>query len=1360
MKNKKNLLSVLLAAVLLCACVAGMLVTGVSAEEPTHKVLEVDGVGASGSGKYKTVTAALRSVSSSSWAPGSTLTIEISVVATSGEGLTKIASASSMFNVFGVQTLFVSDGTKLPITIRSEYVAEGENESRSSLRFLNWGYSTYSYFFSNDYTFENIDLYFSKNVQTKWNTDGSRQITARSDYLYAGSGEVTFKNVRFCRSNYQYKAADSSDTSTTQQLVDYTINSRNTTFYGDLSASALGAKKSGSSDHMNGLFYNWDADKFTANAGEDGLLKVGFTFDNTNYFTAGSNVGSPSPQAWQRSHIAASYGAEFSFSNEDFSITNEDIHSYITVTGNSLVTRVNGFRSNPAIIAPAKISLNVKGNATVYGIFADSGNGGGYHDGNYDAYIENPRKVNVEINVSENAIVKGNNGTKADSCSISGVTDATYTADSKVVINILGGTIEEEVIAVGGHNIATGRYGEKFYNLPLNTAGEFEINIRGGVFADSIYGIYSKNIYNCHTLRGTVDVNLYAPVDKAVYGVYSDATDEPNYEGTIDESEKGKGSVVADGAKVTVNVLSGTHTQAIYGIGGGAGAVEAGGEISLVLNGATVEGTFGLGEGTDYAVEAGAIASYYLTKGSVPAALVPVSVGSKSAEVDTFAAGSTLSIEVGDLNYVASADETYPTLIKNAYIGGNVEVLFNGNVSFPVCHESKTTVRLLYSCYIGGNYTLDIKPEAGKSIVSKVPFQTSYSSYIGGNSTVTVDGGTEKNVRFEKDFFGATGYNTIQSLSNAMFDAGIYSDRSGATGRGYRDTAADGANDVTWNLNNITAKYFYPSQYNVAGGGMNIYGKLTNNIENSEITGTSYMGSYRSYYKDSKGAVTQTVPVINEIENNFKGGNTFSGTVYCGGRTANQSTPAYGSTGKIVNKISGTNSFGTFYAGADANATYHSESIGSIDTTIEDGSTFGSFYAGSKYAWYKDGVESSITTTINGGTFKGAVYAGNPSGTAANTQTLTITGGTFKGVVDGDSVALNGNVSILEGGQINADTVGENVTVTKTDSIGAFDKVYVTAPAGSTANITFVVEGNQPIIIDNETNGYQVRGWYLPVSATLILTDRVEVKLTMSNALADEYVSLLGESYQMAITFDTETAGAFEVDPDDSNLLYTTLQGRGAKEFDLPIEYQFGGVKVVSMSICDIAEAGAEMDGATAEQKALFKALYDYGVAANNLGELKYFTEDAKAALGALVPECAVPENGAGAVNFKSMTLLMGDTIGIRLKTSNVAALKAITKVEVNGIEIPSGTYVISTNEAETEAYLDLFVHAEKYNTKLSIQVYDANETACVTVLETSVSKIATAMAALDLSEKVDVQRNVQSVVALVLAVHNYKTAA
>ena len=250
MKNKKSLLSVLLAAVLLCACVAGMLIVGAGAEEtpaPTHKVLVVDGVGTA-TDHYKKIDAALKSVSSTSWAPGSTLTVEISVASASSESLAKITGDSYESAIpFQISTKFLSDGSKLPITIKSTYVAEGETEARSKIGFILYNYSAWGIYFNNDYTFENIDLY-SKQVQIGTSSSGSK--TYRYDTYFAGTGDVTFKNVRFITSIYDFKAGSSNSWDT--GIDGYTVNSRGIKFYGSPSSVANGSKY-----FSGGIFSGW-----------------------------------------------------------------------------------------------------------------------------------------------------------------------------------------------------------------------------------------------------------------------------------------------------------------------------------------------------------------------------------------------------------------------------------------------------------------------------------------------------------------------------------------------------------------------------------------------------------------------------------------------------------------------------------------------------------------------------------------------------------------------------------------------------------------------------------------------------------------------------------------------------------------------------------------------------------------------------------------------------------------------------------------------------------------------------------------------------------------------------------------------
>ena len=187
MKGKK-LLSILVSAVLLCACIAGVLVMGSSAS--TESATYVVGTG---EGQYENIRDALRAAAdvakNEGWAADAKLVIEFTGTDTSAllDAKDKLSGESTLL-MFGQPTIFRSNGTKLPITIKGTAADCYSNE----ISFIA-GASTASpkqYAFANDYVFE--DLYFA----AARNNDGDNSV-----YLFAGSGNVEFQNVQLVGKN-------------------------------------------------------------------------------------------------------------------------------------------------------------------------------------------------------------------------------------------------------------------------------------------------------------------------------------------------------------------------------------------------------------------------------------------------------------------------------------------------------------------------------------------------------------------------------------------------------------------------------------------------------------------------------------------------------------------------------------------------------------------------------------------------------------------------------------------------------------------------------------------------------------------------------------------------------------------------------------------------------------------------------------------------------------------------------------------------------------------------------------------------------------------------------------------------------
>ncbi|MBR5295828.1 MAG: hypothetical protein IKU24_04480, partial [Clostridia bacterium] len=172
MRNTK-LWSVLLAAVLLCASVVGLVIVGAQAEGVVYDWY-VDGVGAADD-HYATIDDAMKAAyAKKDWAEGDSLAIYItkSGTATTFNTVQTGAQVNTGRHLFNVATIFRADNTKLPITIDG-------TEDMNSLIFGNTPAWTsggkQAFIASNDYTFKNLDL-------TAW--------AATEHLFYAGSAMV------------------------------------------------------------------------------------------------------------------------------------------------------------------------------------------------------------------------------------------------------------------------------------------------------------------------------------------------------------------------------------------------------------------------------------------------------------------------------------------------------------------------------------------------------------------------------------------------------------------------------------------------------------------------------------------------------------------------------------------------------------------------------------------------------------------------------------------------------------------------------------------------------------------------------------------------------------------------------------------------------------------------------------------------------------------------------------------------------------------------------------------------------------------------------------------------------------------
>lgn len=354
---------------------------------------------------------------------------------------------------------------------------------------------------------------------------------------------------------------------------------------------------------------------------------------------------------------------------------------------------------------------------------------------------------------------------------------------------------------------------------------------------------------------------------------------------------------------------------------------------------------------------------------------------------------------------------------------------------------------------------------------------------------------------------------------------------------------------------------------------------------------------------------------------------------------------------------------------------------------------------------------SSVELIIHDGTFEGAISATKGGTVYEGNKGITIYGGTFGKAVAGDVVNIYGgtfassvsgtNVSLSDGanvtlsgkGNLDVDRVGANVSISHKERFEGFDKIYVKAPKDAVLNAVGVPA---PVTVSGE-NGVELRGGYLPIGASVVMNERIALKVHVDKAMTDLYREKVGTP-DFSFSLGGKELGKGYADLVENGDNYVLmLPATGADGFDQPFRYFFGDDLVAVTTIQELSEQGVVLYAKTADE-ALFKALVDYSLAGNGAKELKYFDPDA--INKSVIPEYTAPVLGEGKVEITEISLLMGDSIGIRFKTQS----------DLNGISVKvNGSVIDPTYYSTANGAIDLYVHAAHLNEILKIEIYDAD---------------------------------------------------
>ena len=335
---------------------------------------------------------------------------------------------------------------------------------------------------------------------------------------------------------------------------------------------------------------------------------------------------------------------------------------------------------------------------------------------------------------------------------------------------------------------------------------------------------------------------------------------------------------------------------------------------------------------------------------------------------------------------------------------------------------------------------------------------------------------------------------------------------------------------------------------------------------------------------------------------------------------------------------------------------------------------------------------------LSGGKVLGKVNFAKTAKTAGDFS-MNISGGIFCSPVSGDNVVLadGASVDLSEDGLLDVDRVGANVSIYHEEGFMSFDKVYVKAPKDSALNF----EGSPAPIAVSDESGVEFRGGYLPVGASVVMKERIALKFYFDKATADLYQEKLGTP-AFSFTLGGQDLGKGFADLTEEGESYVlTLPVGNAADFNLPLEYRFNGNLIASTSIRGLAEQGVKLYANTPDED-LFKALVDYGLAADGETELKYFLPQLLDL--SVLPEATEPVKGTGKIEITEISLLMGDSVGIRFKTpSDLTGLS----IKVNGGFLDTPYY------SAKDRTIDLYVNAAHLNEILNIEIYDSDAVLC-----------------------------------------------
>lgn len=421
MQNKK-FLSILLSLVLVCTCVAGMLILNVSGADEAGSVPVFKEYTVEQDGKIsETLKLIATDVKGNFTNDDSAVANAAKIILESGSYAAEISEEGLLF---GAKTIFLN-GERLPITITKAGGAE------ASITFSEVTAET-NVACANSYTFEDIGFYAA---------DAPHKVN-----FYAGSGEVTLKNVRLVED------------------LDAGIKKANVNFYADNFTAAA--------------FEGW------TDPGE-GKITTSLTLNTVDYSWSDASmaeVGSSTATTAQVNGVG--WTGETYTGEDSVDVTAEDVAVKLNIV-NSQITGVHA-RPRTALSPVASLELNISGEETEIPQLTGVG------DNCLDAtkvYVKDVGTFDFTVNISGGTFGESNKRI---------LFFGYVQCNGYLTVNISGGTFNSDVVLGYGHENSRGK--------ASYVTNEARATISGGTFNGTLYGPNVASADLDRTVAGQDDV--------------------------------------------------------------------------------------------------------------------------------------------------------------------------------------------------------------------------------------------------------------------------------------------------------------------------------------------------------------------------------------------------------------------------------------------------------------------------------------------------------------------------------------------------------------------------------------------------------------------------------------------------------------------------------------------------------------------------------------------------------------------------------------------------------------------------------------------------------------------------------------